>query len=391
MGDKERQIPANVGMSLTHLHEVQGIVEPRGVGLFQHSLRLFEAEGNNALPKDFEGVRLTDASTTVDYEGMTYTVRAFAQRGQADVFEKRGIEAGLRLFSPDHKATGLYTDLTFYESGVARVGITDSEDTEALDATFAFAKSLMQELEKVIEKTKEEKAESAQAAYEAKEEAKARRARNRRERFRSFRRAGALGCVALVSTGAAYGLLTEQFGDTSQITQKIGEGFDRVANVFRGRANRFDAHNYRLSGGNTGGVNEIVVPAFSQGLYNDTRLSATELPRVNHKVDDDNNLGESTYPYDDDLAIADGLREIIITSSKDGKNCQTAKVDHITIGSRIVAWTDFVGTGNNSRADELTIRLRPRTPESTSPIVEACWNGRENNDNDDPRIVFDLR
>lgn len=136
----------------------------------------------------------------------------------------------------------------------------------------------------------------------------------------------------------------------------------------------FDDADLTLEGGTELVLGSTGSPQFSRELYDSDKLDRNDIP----------NLFDNTETGDQQLDMDNLFRDIEITSSKDGQNCESAEVERVPIGTRLVAWTDFTGPDGTSRADELEVMY-------TTEKVEVCWNGEELNDDDDPRVVVALR
>ncbi len=144
----------------------------------------------------------------------------------------------------------------------------------------------------------------------------------------------------------------------------------------------YDERGYALAGGTelTLGAGSEGNPEFSKQLYEDTKLATHKMPTLLTE-EDDGFVGSS---QDMNLDVTDTLRNIIIFSSKPGKNCSTATLDKAPLDTRLVAWTDFTAPDGTSRADELSVLYE-------TDKVKVCWNGEERSINDDPRVVVTLR
>ncbi len=88
--------------------------------------------------------------------------------------------------------------------------------------------------------------------------------------------------------------------------------------------------------------------------------------------------------YDTSLGPDDVLREVILRSSEPGKNCANVDVaDGMGLGSKVLAWTDFIDENGKPRNNELSVKYG-------SGFVKVCFIGQEKDDNDDPRVILKL-
>jgi hypothetical protein len=150
---------------------------------------------------------------------------------------------------------------------------------------------------------------------------------------------------------------------------------------------RFDNHHYSLTDGAVVSVGETGTPEYSEKLRLDSHLGPDKVPEV--RGYEKGNSG----PYDDELTMDDGFRQITITSSKEGfpvshnttkPNCDTEELEEtIPADAKVKVWTDFVDANGHSRADELSVGF-------TLDSIKYCWSGLERNSADDPRLVFDI-
>ena len=294
-------------------------------------------------------------------KGVNYTVQLFAKTEQTGPFDERETKAGLRFFTPDAK--GAHQDLVMYENGKLVIGTDDAD--EDLPQDVAFVKSVLQEFKGKLDQRDMDQ-ERKKGIW-----ADRRRAVIRR---------------ALWSTGIAGGLAATVLGvPWGAIGHDISE-------AGKSDVTKFDEHRYRLPASPAvGAVGKTITPAFSQELYSNPNLTVTKVPRVSEADDPQDEHGYYDYPLDQELSVPSPLREIIITSSKPGKNCQAARIHNFELGARLLAWTDFVGATGQSRASELKIDVEAKNTKFNMPAVVACWYGQERNKSDDPRIVFKLR
>jgi len=137
----------------------------------------------------------------------------------------------------------------------------------------------------------------------------------------------------------------------------------------------FDEHGYSLDGGTELILGGHGAPEFSDELYGNPHLEPQDIPDI---------YGEDSDSDPSSLEMDDTLREVILTSSEDDKNCTIAPVDHVPSGTRLVAWTDSRNPDGTSRADEFDVLWQ-------TDQVKVCWNGQEANDEDDPRVVVAFR
>ena len=156
-----------------------------------------------------------------------------------------------------------------------------------------------------------------------------------------------------------------------------GYGIKRVdwSKIADGPGTPFDKQGLTLRGGTAVKVGHSGIPEFSTQLFDSEALASTEVPSIYEE-----SSGTDAKP----LHLTSGLREITIKSSKKGKNCESAPVDKVALNSEVVAWTDFTTPNGETRADELSVKYEVEK-------VTVCWHGQERNDQDDPRIVLDLR
>lgn len=156
-----------------------------------------------------------------------------------------------------------------------------------------------------------------------------------------------------------------------------GLGLKRVdwSEIADGPGTPFDKQGLTLHGGNAVRMGDSGTPEFSAQLFGSEALAATEVPDVSNK-----NGSNDAEP----LHLKSGLREMTITSSEKDKNCESAPVDRVPLNSEVVAWTDFTAPNGDSRAEELSVKYEVEE-------VTVCWHGQERNDQDDPRVVLDLR
>lgn len=115
-------------------------------------------------------------------------------------------------------------------------------------------------------------------------------------------------------------------------------------------------------------------PDFDKVFLNDPILSRAKVPDMS--TDEESESGD---PY---LGADNILRDVILTSSKEGKNCVTIELsDKVGIDSTLKSWTDFVDENGVSRADELSV-------EYNVGETEVCFIGEETSDEDDPRVIL---
>ncbi len=176
------------------------------------------------------------------------------------------------------------------------------------------------------------------------------------------------------------------------VVVSLGWGATKVpwGEVFEGPVGSFDEHGYSLpeDQGDAVPYGETAHPGFSEDLLGSHKLGYDEMPEIG----DVNS--EYSGPEDTTFALDDGLRQIIITTSNDnhwgtkdeGKpNCETQKLEEpLGLDSVVYAWTDFSEEDGTSRADELDVSYGKSG-------VKVCWDGKEHNDDDDPRVVLQLQ
>ncbi len=77
------------------------------------------------------------------------------------------------------------------------------------------------------------------------------------------------------------------------------------------------------------------------------------------------------------------LRDVILTSSEEGKNCEHVPLEDVHLDSQLVAWTDFVGSNGEMRNDQLEVQF-------SLDVARVCFIGEETSDEDDPRVILQL-
>lgn len=157
--------------------------------------------------------------------------------------------------------------------------------------------------------------------------------------------------------------------------------------VFDGDPEKFDRHDYSLPAEEATVVDygHTETMLFSQALFDNPNLRADYVPQLGSW--DRYDSQDATYTPND------GMREIVITTSKDnhfqtkdeGKpNCESQEiVGSAGLDSVLYAWTDFTDVDGTSRADELNVTYN-------KDGVRVCWTGEERNDDDDPRVVLQI-
>lgn len=147
---------------------------------------------------------------------------------------------------------------------------------------------------------------------------------------------------------------------------------------------KFDRHEYTLpvEEATILKINEKGSPKFSETLQSNAALGEDKVPQLRESPP---LLGD--YPTDEQLSVDEGLRQITITSSEnDGwsSDCRSTELEGVKDSTELFVWTDFVDENGQSRADELEVSL-------TEDEAKVCWNGEETSDEDDPRVIVDLR
>lgn len=138
----------------------------------------------------------------------------------------------------------------------------------------------------------------------------------------------------------------------------------------------FDDKKLSLIGGTEISIGSTGHPEYSPKLFSNKQYSEVQIPDLVE-------LPNAATP-DMGLNPKQTLREVIILSSKKGKNCETRAVKRVPLDTRLVAWTDFTGQDGQSRADELDVDYKVGE-------LKVCWNGQELGPEDDPRVVVALR
>lgn len=123
-------------------------------------------------------------------------------------------------------------------------------------------------------------------------------------------------------------------------------------------------------------------PEFSRQAYEDSLLGRNIIPYLD--LNSDRTSPKISSSQDNSLGLDDTYREIVLTSSKPGKNCEEASVDKVPLDTRLVTWTDFAGPTGQSRADEFKVKYEVGK-------VKVCWNGEERTIDEDPRVIVALR
>jgi hypothetical protein len=187
-----------------------------------------------------------------------------------------------------------------------------------------------------------------------------------RERHRQRMNAARIGAWSVTGLAAVVAIV---WGGIA-VLDNVAESLDKTG--------QFDKKDKALTGGTQIELGHSGHPEFSDDLYADPDLEASDIPEM--AVDDPD---DTETP--DDLDPDDTLRQLTVTSSEGGKNTAEADIDSegIPRSARLVAWTDFADENGTSRADELTV-----TYERDTVTVE--WEGQERNDDDDPRVVVAL-
>ncbi len=143
----------------------------------------------------------------------------------------------------------------------------------------------------------------------------------------------------------------------------------------------FDDHHYKLDGGTELVLGESGHPEFSKDLYDSSSLNAEHMPGV---YDDNHHDSGATSDSSDTLEASDTLREVTIYGSKGDYKCEEFPIEQVPLDTRLVVWTDAVDANGISRADEFTVKYEAKTG-------RVCWDGKEQDKHDDPRIVVALR
>ena len=148
-------------------------------------------------------------------------------------------------------------------------------------------------------------------------------------------------------------------------------------------AENFDEHEYAIEDpaqpitlGEQG-----VHPLFSDELYEreSEELGYLDIPTM---AGGEDSVTETSQLTTDE---ATSLRQVVITSSKEGKNCEVVALnDRLPLNAELLLWTDFANPDGSPRNEELDVSL-------SNEALAVCWNGEERNDDDDPRVVFELR
>jgi hypothetical protein len=347
MNEKRFDIPKNIAEGLSELTEAQLEVQQGVLALHRSAIDIVARDTNSA-PKELAvGDSLITASTVpIEHNGTKFQARAFASKLARSPFGEESIVSGIRIYSPDAK----FKELTTYDSGVLLFG-TDTGD-EDLSADLSFAQKILKELDTVV----------TDKQYTATLEKR----RKQRRREDAIKKTGKSAIALVAASAAAFGLY------------KVATDY-----IIPGAPERFDKKEYAIPGGNILRVGETEHPAFSKYLHDNKSLGRNKVPRINHP-DKSGNRGGNVHPYDGTMDTSDGLREMIITSSKPGKNCQAITVHSMDLDARATIWTDFVNTEGKSRANELDASL-------LDGKLRLCWNGQELSNKDDPRIVFQVK
>lgn len=187
--------------------------------------------------------------------------------------------------------------------------------------------------------------------------------KNWREK-RTYRRVlfGAIGAVAgLGITGGIMALAHSQTSKPSAVET-------------------FDEQGFGLDGGTVLSIGESGHPEFSFDLLQSEELAASEIPELgdHDSIDQAGNFGPNVNDGQDveDKADISNLREIVMNSSKDGKNEETVYVDFDSPEDQVRVWTDEA-----DRTDEFTVTV-------DNDSVTVRWDGQERENEDDPRIVL---
>lgn len=309
-------------------------------------------------------------------DGETYTtIKPFIQRridGEMHLFGLRSVRSSDKVFGEADDFISLttvmpggsLTDVAELRKGLLRVQVPNEEVQVNLLKDITFTSGLVKDMKKDF---------TDRLAQEELEQA---RTRSRRIDFlKTMSLRGTVGLAGLaVVSGLVWGIKAIDWSDT-----------------FKSSTDKFDEHRYTLADPKTSGFGEVVSPANSTELRDKKALRASEIPTFAGDAYDDEDIETTTG--DSTLTQSDGLRQIIFNTSNDNTfktkdekkpNCETVDIEEGTSSNAILhSWTDFVGPDGTSRADELTITLEPA-------LIKACWSGVERNDDDDPRIVFDI-
>jgi hypothetical protein len=160
-------------------------------------------------------------------------------------------------------------------------------------------------------------------------------------------------------------------------TAAVAAGIVALIASIEVEASRYEGDTAKLDGGSISTIGgNPVAPEFSEELYNNPSLDEDEIRNLIRPG--------STASGRDILEADDGLLEVHLTSSNEGKNCEIREVEKVPLDSTILSWTDAVTPEGNSRADEFSVVYRTQE-------LEVCWNGEEMDRSDDPRVIVSLR
>lgn len=347
MNEKRIGIPQNIAEGLNELTEAQLEVQQGVLGLHRSAIDVVTRD-TSVHPRELAvgDALVSSSSVPIDHNGTKFKARAFVSKLADTPFGEESVTSGIRFYSPD----GNYRELTTYDSGVMLFG-TNTNDAE-LSADVGFAQTILKKLDTVV----------TDKEYKITLE----RSRKRHKRQDAIRTAGKSALALVAASAAAVGLY------------KIAT--DRI---IPGAPERFDKKHYTIPGGNVFAVGQQGHPAFSSYVHDAKKLGKNKVPRVNHP-DKKGYRGGNIHPYDGTMDTSDGLREMIITSSKPGDNCQAITVHSMKLDAKATVWTDFVKPEGKSRANELNVAL-------TDGKLRLCWYGQELSKKDDPRIVFQVK
>jgi hypothetical protein len=223
------------------------------------------------------------------------------------------------------------------------------------------AKRILNELGMKEIAVEEQKRQAETEAKAAEEHAKQQRKQERHNsRAYAWERAKEWGGNIVATVAVIGALAAAGFGVVKGVSALQPENYD----------DRTDVH---LDGGTEIPMGQSGIPEFSRELYNNPPLSRDTMPII-----------EPSGSEDIVLEMHDKLRQVIIKGSQESNHCQEIKIEHVPLGTTLVAWTDAVDANGNSRASEFQV-------DNEVDKFRVCWNGQERDKDDDPRVVVALR